>query len=173
MANIFEFSSDLKLKCSQAIDDLIEAAGKSCKLVYPPIKWKDCPDCSSNLDPIGRKRSNRYIGGQLVPININDCKTCGGKGKIPVENSETIKMLCDWNPRNWVDRNILVRTPETILQTKGYMKDIIKVKRALHMIVQVDMKSLLNSILVLSSPPIDDNNLIQGNYFVCFWKMGG
>lgn len=96
MANPFSgiITSAMKTLFNNAINAMLasDACGRTCRIYYGITKYETCSDCSGN--PIGKKNSNAYIAGGYAPVgSTNQCPTCHGEGKRPVESTEDV-VLC-------------------------------------------------------------------------------
>jgi hypothetical protein len=172
MSKIFELTDDIKQVARDAIDDLIEALGKQCQLIYASGSTQ-CPNCV--YDNFNKRSANKYKPGGPQPFSPGQtCPVCGGSGVLPGQtNTEIIKMLCTWNPREFTYIPDTIETPYSILQTKGYIEDLPKVMRCKEMILEIPIEPYTRFRFVRNSEPIDPGNIIQGEYFVCLWKRAG
>jgi hypothetical protein len=165
MAKIFELTQDIKDIAQNAIDDLIDQLGKTCKLVYPQITTP-CPNCI--YDPSKQKSSNFYKAGGPIPFSSGICPYCGGKGNLATRATEDVVFLCQWNPRHWFIS--AVRVPDGFVQVKGYQTILSKVVRAEYIEMQTPLSGSQYFRYKLDSEPIDQGNIIQGRYFVALLK---
>ncbi len=173
MGKIFTLDADVKAVIQDALDDLITELGKDCRLVYPP-RWVSCVNCV--YDQIGGKSSNRWkTGGPMQFAAGTACPLCNGKGKRGEEVSETIRLLCAWDPRAfWLPvPTVQVRVPHSIVQTKGYLTDMPKVMKADHLVVELPIEPFVRVRVKLASQPVDPSNIIQARYFVATWEQNG
>jgi len=60
--------------------------------------------------------------------------------------------------------------PTGYLETKGYMRDMPKIVKAIEMILAINIQAYRNYRFVLDSEPIDSSNIVQGRYFIARWK---
>jgi len=171
MGKIFTLTSDLISLAKDAFDDLINQLGKTCALVYPP-KFTDCPNCI--LDSSGRS-TNRYQSGGPIPFTDGICPYCHGQGKFEQTTEESITLLCEWNPKNFKFPipNADIRRPQSLLQTKGFIKDYRKIQRADHLIYQSDLQELSRKKFKLLSDGGDVSNIVQAEYFIATWEQHG
>ncbi len=170
MGKIFSLDADVKGIITDALDDLISELGKDCRIVYPP-KMVLCANCVS--DPIGHKPSNRWKTGGPTQFSLGSlCPMCNGDGRRAEEVTEILRFLCEWDPKRFFKplRNLDVRLPMGICQTKGYLADLPKVLRCDHMVLQVPIEGTLRLTYKLSGEPGDYSNIIQGRYFVATWE---
>lgn len=167
MGKIFTITPGIRQIASDAIDDLINQLGKPCRLVYPPI-YTACPNCV--FDPIGNKSSNRYKHGGPVPFQFGNCPMCNGAGREATFPTEVVTLLCAWTPKQWFILPENLRMPDGDLQTKGYISDLPKIKRAVEMDMEISQEAYGHWRFKLASDPIDAGNIIQGRYCVCLWK---
>lgn len=170
MGQLFTLDAATKAVITQGLDDLITELGKDCKLIYPP-RMVNCTNCIQ--DPIGKKSSNHYLHGGPVPFSgVSTCPMCNGEFKIARENSESIKMLCAWKPRDFFlpVPNLNITIPMSYVQTKCYLKDLPKINRAQYLQFQVKTEGIQNKLFELHGEPGDVSNIIQDRYVVATWK---
>lgn len=171
MGVLFTLTLPIKSIIQQALDDLITELGKNVRLVYP-AKWVSCVNCV--YDNIGHKSSNYYkSGGPLQFPNGGICPLCNGKGKIEQEVTETIRMLCSFDPKDFYRPvpQVDVRLPYgSRIQTKCYLSDLPKIMRADHAVFETDIESVLRQTYKLASEPADVSNIVQGRYVVADWS---
>lgn len=171
MGRIFTLTEDIRQIAKDAIDDLIDQLGKNCRLIYPSVET-DCPNCI--YDPTTNRSSGRYQAAGPRPFpNGTICPVCRGAGKLSADSSEVIKMLCQWNPRNYQQLPGNIQVPNSVLQTKGYLTDMPKVMRSRKMVLEIDIEQYNRFTFELWGEPIDQGNIIQGRYFIALWKRVG
>lgn len=125
-------------------------------------------------DPIGNKSSNRWKTGGPIPFaNGSICPLCSGDGKRAEDTYDTIKLLCNWEPKKFWNPvpSLNLRKGKGILQTKGFISDMPKILKADHLIFQTSMEPYLDNKYKLISEPGDRSNIIQNRYFVCTWEQ--
>lgn len=170
MGVLFTLDTATKAVIQQGLDDLITELGKDCLIVYPPLRV-NCVNCVK--DPIGNKSSNVWkTGGPLPFPNGGICPMCNGSFTVAKENSETLHLLCAWEPRNFFYpiRNLDLKVPFGTIQTKGYMSDLPKIKRANYLVFELPIVPIIRQTYVLSGEPGDQSNIIQNRYFVATWE---
>ena len=172
MANIFTLDSSIVTIASQAIDDLINQLGKACLLLYPP-RAQACNNCIP--DPVGRKSSNHWLSGG--PMQFPDgsmCPLCNGVGQLMQQHTETITLLCAWEPSKFfVKLPASVQLPAGSIQTKGFMVDLPRVLKARSVIIETLIQPIQRYRFDLVGEPVDPGNIVQGRYFVANWKRNG
>lgn len=170
MGTIFTLTDDIKSTIASALDDLISELGKDCRLVYPP-RMTSCVNCV--WDPVGKKSSNYYLHGGPVPFSNTSCPMCNGVGKRAEEVSDVVKFLCAIEPKHFFKpvKHLDIQLPYSIIQTKGFLSDMPRVRRASHMVFQVAIEGLLNKRFRLLDDPVDVSNIIQNRYFVATWEQ--
>lgn len=165
------FSLDaVKPTIQQALDDLITELGKDCLLVYPP-KWVNCSNCLSSS--FGNKSSSSWKSGGPLPFPAGTvCPLCNGSNKVSQEQTESVRMLCAWEPKAFFEPlpQVDVRVPYGVIQTKSYLSDAPKIMRADHAVFQTPTTNILRSTYELAGEPVDVSNIIQGRYCVATWK---
>lgn len=164
MPSIIILPEGFKADFISAVSDVIELAGKdSCRLYYPGIQT-DCPSCSPNY----------YTDGSSFNA-FSDCATCGGRGTITTEQSETVQMTVLWNPQKWANLPIVkqmqLNKPDGFIVTRGHMRDLPKIRRAQRMKIDTNIEDAQGgSTFLLAGEPVDENGYIQGNFFSAVWR---
>lgn len=175
---LFQLTPAIKQIASDAIDTLILQLGKPCRLIYPPAQIP-CGNCI--FDVIGKKSSNRWRTGgpSFFPPNTI-CPVCNGVGTRATENSETITMLLDFDIKNWLlpgqfglDTELLLRVPNGMCRSKGFLTDMPKVMRATDAILATNDEAFLRLKYQLVGEPLDTSNIVQGRYFYAYWRRSG
>lgn len=168
MGKLFTLSDDIKKIAQDGIDDLIDQLGKDCRLLYPSVQ-EDCPNCI--YDPIANRSTGRYQTGGPQPFPQGTiCPVCRGVGKLVSDTSEIIRMLCQWNPKNYELLAGNIQVPNSVVQTKGYLSDMPKVLKARKMVLETSIEGYQRYTFELWGEPIDQGNIIQGRYFVALWR---
>lgn len=173
MGTLFTLDDSTKSIVRDALDDLITEFGKVCRLVYPG-KMTACGNCT--YDNIGKKSSNHWRSGGPIPFaHGTTCPLCAGVGRHYSEVTEDITLLCEWDQKKFVSPipGLDIRSPYSLLQTKGFLSDIPKVMRADHLILQVPIEGLVRKRFRRLGEPGDASNIVQGRYFVCLWEQSG
>jgi hypothetical protein len=169
MGKIFTITPKIRQIAQDAIDDLIDQLGKECRLLYPAVTI-DCPNCI--FDPTTNRSSGRYKTGGPRPFPANTiCPICRGAGRLPSENSEIVRMLCTWNPKEFTILPGNIQIPNSYVQTKGYMRDVPKILRSKKMVIQLPIEGNIRATFDLVGNPVDPGNIIQGRYFVALWRQ--
>lgn len=170
MGTLFTLTPGVKGIITTALDDLITELGKDCVLIYPS-RWTSCVNCI--FDPAANASANRYRPGGPIPfLDGTLCPVCAGKGKAEQEVSETIRMLCAWQPKDFylpISESDL-RVPGGLIQTKFYLKDRPKVVRADHCVFESAIEPSVRMTYRLDGDPADVSNIIQGRYCVATWR---
>jgi hypothetical protein len=171
MGKIFTITDDIKAIASNAIDDIIDQLGKDCQLIYPSIQ-ADCPNCV--FDPTTNRSSGIFKTGGPRPFQRGTiCPVCRGNGKLDNQATETIRMLCQWNPKQFMLAAGNIQIPNSIVETKGYLTDLPKILASRKMILQVPIEPYMRYTFELWGEPIDRGNIIQNRYFYALWKRVG
>jgi hypothetical protein len=175
MGHIFSIDNSTKDVIAQALDDILAntadgGLGKTCLLVYPP-RLVPCGNCVP--DPFSGTSSsrpragapNKFLPGQTCPM-------CGGKGNIEQEVSEQLTLKCNWDIRSFIKliKNLDLRVPYSILETKGFMTDLPKVLKANYIVVNLPIAPFIRQRFKMIGEPGDPSNIIQGRYFVAIWE---
>ena len=170
---MFNLDADARAALREGFDDLLAAAAKPCKVVYPP-RWVNCDNCV--YDPLKQLSSNRWKTGGPMPFQAGHCPLCSGKGRRAEEVSETLSLTCSWEPRDWarlVPRLAEVRVPYGLLLTRGMLADLPKVQRCDHLVVQLPIAGLVTANYKLAGEAGDAFQFVQGRYFVAPWERAG
>lgn len=171
MGKIFTITDEIRTIASNAIDDLIDQLGKDCRLLYPSVKI-DCPNCI--FDPTTNRSSGRYQTDGPRPFSQGTiCPVCRGNGLLDSEHTETIRMLCTWNPKEFTLLAGNIQVPYSMVQTKGYLTDLPKILQSRKMTLELPIEPYIRYNFDLWGEPIDQGNIIQGRYFVAVWKRSG
>ncbi len=171
MGKLFTITEEIRDIARDGIDDMIDQLGKDCKLVYPSVKT-DCPNCV--FDPTTNRSTGRYKTGGPRPFpNGTICPVCRGAGRLDSTETDIIRMLCKWNPKEFIPLAGSLQLPNSIVRTKGYITDLPKVLRSKKMILQLPIEPYIRYTFDLQGEPIDAGNIVQGRYFIAIWKRAG
>jgi hypothetical protein len=171
MAKIFQISNAIRRIAQDAIDDLIDQLGKDVKLVYPPTPVP----CSCGQDLIGKKGPHIWSHGGPSP-RVGSCVYCGGSGQKHQEQTETIRLLCNWDSRTFdriTNPDIRMRQSGSTVQTKGYISDLPKILKCSYAIFQVAIQGIQEYRFRLVSDPTNKNNIVPNRYFIAIWERVG
>lgn len=164
------FFDDIAENAVEYFDAVIDELGKDCRLVFHAGS-EQCNNCLP--DPIGKKSSNRYLHGGPAPfVNGQTCPLCGGEGTRAVVITESIRLKCEWDSKKFVPlpAPLDIRISNSVVETKGYMRDLPKVLRADHLLFQTDMDDVRKYKYRLMREPGDKHNVLQNRYFVAYWE---
>jgi hypothetical protein len=99
MGTLFTLDASLKSVITAALDDLITELGKDCLLVYPP-RWVACSNCV--YDSVNQRSGNTWKSGGPAEFSTGStCPLCNGHGKMAQEVSESIRLLCAYEPKGF------------------------------------------------------------------------
>lgn len=171
MGTIFTLTSAIRKTAQNAFDDLIDEFGKECRLIYPSVQG-DCPNCI--YDPTTNRSSGKYMSGG--PRNFpfgTICPICRGKGRLDNQVSQSIKMACEWNPKNFKIVPGPIQIPNSIFQGRGYITDLPKILQSKKLIFELPIEQYMRYTFELIGEPIDPYNIVSGRYFVALWKRVG
>lgn len=170
MGVLFTLPQTAKDITRQALDDLITELGKPCRLIYPPVPVP-CAACVA--DPIGQKPGNAWIHGGPSPMSGMVCPDCGGTGYRADSVTELIVMSVAVTPAHfWLKPPSGMQVPVGTIQTKTYLTNRDKLRRARRMILQPDAPGG-GWVYELDGDPVDVSNIIQSRYCVANWKRAG
>jgi len=164
MSNYFEITTDVKQQYADMISDMIAAMGKSVTIYYPGI-MESCVNCI--YDPIGKKSSNRYRTGGVMPFAGGlPCPICAGTGQRAKIVTETTKFLCTWNLNGQFgnDKYINVgnvRLPNGYALIRGPMSFKPKVESCDYIVINAVNQYRFK----LDSEPIDPGNIVSDKFF--------
>lgn len=170
MGTIFTLENSVKTIITSALDDLITELGKDCRLVYPS-RLSPCDNCV--YDPVTLRSTNTYLAGGPIPFQDTTCPVCNGTSQKSDSQSEIIKFLCAFDPKAFFIPipGLNIEKPFSYVQTKGFLVDVPKVKRAEHIVFQVAIEGIISNRYRLFKSPADVSNIIQGRYFVATWEQ--
>lgn len=166
--------ADIRTATYEGISFIIDNFSRSCQLFYPAVDVI-CPNCI--VDPRSHASTGRYKMNGPEPFPLGDlCPICEGRGFLPGNvASDTIKLLLDFSPKQW--QNIggspgtpdeLVRLPNGLVSSKGYIEDLPKVLRCSYIIMDVNANYQGNRYK-LYGEPILPSNIVQNKFFVANW----
>lgn len=169
MANLF---SDEQLEAiGDLYDDMFDTFSKECILVYTP-KNTTCLDCVSPANSNYHAGAGRDGGPIFVPNFA--CPECGGTKIKKVDQLETVRLECDWEPylnkKLGLTAAVTTEMPYGILVTKGYMALAVKVKKAVSLKVQTPDSPLVAAEYKLSAVPVDQFKIVQSKFFLAVWE---
>lgn len=171
---LFDLSNVIPV-AQDAIDTIILALGRPCRLIYPPLT-KQCPNC--NWDTAAKRSSGVYAEGGPMPFNRGqNCPICNTKGVIETEQTDTITLLCNFTPKDWnamgLPAELQVRVPGAAALTKGFLTDLPKIKRCREAVLATNIEAYTRLRFQLAGDPLDVSNIVQGRYFIALWKRAG
>jgi hypothetical protein len=129
--------SELKNLYKDAVDALLtsELTSQECEVVYPS-KNEQCINCLPG--PMGAG-TNVYRAGGPRAFTFGVCPYCQGKGFKSVESSELIRLrvffTVDRSKQEVYAKLAGVNFERYEAQVIGYMADLVKIKRATHIIL--------------------------------------
>lgn len=167
---MFELDQEILDIAAEAFDDNINNFGKLCRLIFPSI-FEACENCVGNV----------WKTGGPMPFQQGMCPQCGGAGRRATENTHDIKLTIDWggafgtNNRVWSPqiRDPNVRMPDTLLQTRGFATELMRVRQCESMTVIEPGHPMMNWNFKLANEPYDYFGIVQARYFIAFWKRAG
>lgn len=173
---MFVIPSGLIQLYNDGIDSIIDFAGVDVVIVYPP-KMSECPNCIFNT--VTGRSSGKYKTGGPYPFTDNDiCPYCEDAGVKFEEQSQTVKMLVYWEPKDFIRdqqglRTILIdqtiQIPDNIIQTKCHMQHLPKVEKCNEIRVHSKVtpyKTWTYTRLKESIP----HGFKNDNYILTYWK---
>lgn len=169
MAKLFKITPAIRRLSSNAIDTMIDQLGKDCLLVFDP-KEIQCPNCL--YDSARKASSGVYNGTGPRPFTRPPCPVCHGKGTITSESiTREVRFLIDWKAKPWdyVDTTA-VKTPQGLVQTKGYVEDMDSVLQCHHIIIDHTNDKFINNKFILFGEPVPQGNIVPNRYFIAFWS---
>lgn len=170
MGDLFTITADIRNIATTAFTDLITELGKNCRLYYDPT-FTECENCY--YDTQSKRSSGVYkAGGPTSFTRGMICPVCGGTGGNFTENTEIIKMLINKTPKTFytVDK---VRVPQVDMQSKGFLTDLPKIKRAKYIVAQINLEPYIVEKYTLVGTPTDTSNIVQDKFFIAEWTLHG
>ena len=142
---------------------MLDTFGKECRLFYQPqiISCEYCVSPANNSNVSGS-----WTHGGPLPLHGAICPFCKGSKTKAVENTEIIKMVCDWEPKAFKNIAENIRVPFGIITAKGRLTDLPKITICSKIQIQVPDSNILTGEYKLNSAPSDQFNIIQGRYFI-------
>lgn len=140
----------------EQIDNVLNTLGKNVKIVYQPTVTS--VNTSFN-DPI-RNRDTRKPSYKT---------TNSAPAPAVTENSDTIKALINWNPKDFEDYGISVEAGDTIVRLKTYITDLHKLNRADYIIPNVDVEPAHQQKFTMIRQPTP-RGLGLDRYVYTYWK---
>jgi hypothetical protein len=99
---------------------------------------------------------------------------CNGVGKRATENSENITMTVNWTPgKNYTPVTNVRVNIGYIIQTRGFMSDLTKVRQCDEMVIIGEMEPYSHYRFKLDGEPAAPFQAIKGRYFIANWKRAG
>ena len=144
---------------------------KPCKLYYQPT-ISSCSQCllPVNSDYLGNVGRHGGPMGSMGGI----CSVCGGSGKIQSENTETVYLVINWNPKlTPVDANAPVpniRIPYDIVLVEGLLTDLPKLQQAIEIHLDMATSPITGARYNMLNDGADGFSIIPGKYFVVSLK---
>jgi len=175
MVNPFSgiIDSNFKTIFNNAIEAILadDALTIACTLEYGITRYEACANCV--FDPIGRKSSNRFQDGGPVPFPFGGiCPMCNGNGKKPVISSENVQLAVIFDPRQFLDIQTPVNTPDGYIQTLAKKEMTPKLRRAKDITVATDISGFFNHRYQRVSEPTPIG-LGDNNFVLCTWRRSG
>jgi hypothetical protein len=154
---------------------LASSMAPTCLLVYPP-KRLACINCIVN--PLTGSSSGRYkVAGPVVFSNGQICPYCQGIGYTETETTEGIKMLIDWEPKQYM--NIMkssddnsINYPGAIIKIQADISNINKLRQCIEVRIHQDISNLGYWRYERLGEPIP-YGLNHNSFFSCFLNRVG
>ncbi len=118
------------------ITELIRGCSVTCTLSFGVTLYVSCANCI--FDPIGNKSSNRYLSGGPAEFSTGMCPMCGGAGKIPDVQTETISLVPIFDYKGWIP-GLTVASPDGFVQTLSVFSTFDILKRAKDIIIDTSI----------------------------------
>lgn len=183
MADLFTITQDIKNIGEQAINALINQLGRDCKVVYESQLSEVCSNCF--FDSLNQRSTNKYNGTGPRPFTSGKCPVCRGSGFLAgtSNSTDTLKLLIDWQPKQWTIMNTATVqgvTPERgkmsqgdLVMAKGFIADMPKVIQAKYIILDYQNAKYENNRFAIWGEPVVQGNIIQTKYFNAFFVRIG
>jgi hypothetical protein len=164
---------DLVQIMSDGIDDMLASFGKDCKLVFSGTSLQFCPNCV--YDSMAHRSTNVYKPGGPKPFGRGQvCPVCGGAGTVgPAERYQNLRLICRWNPKNFLLPSPNIQVPYSVVETEGEITDLPAVLQSRVILIEVPIQPYVHARFELQGEPVDVNSLVQAKTFVCQWNRKG
>ena len=116
----------------EVLQEMTDSFGKTSKIYYHPV-LVDCENCT---DTIGNKTTNTWSHGGPMPL---PCSFCNGTRKIPQFTTENIKMVIDWQPKEYKNNLGGIALDFKVIKARILLYDLPKVLQANE--IEVDLPS--------------------------------
>lgn len=157
------FNQKQRQAITKLFDNMLDTFGKECRLFYQP----QIISCEYCISPVNTTNfSGSWTHGGPLPLHTTICPFCKGTKTKTVENTEIIKMVCDWEPKAFKQIADNIRIPYGIITAKGRIVDLPKIKVCSKIQVQIPEFNTLIAEYKLNADPTDQFNIIQGRYFI-------
>jgi hypothetical protein len=164
---LFEIPDDLLENAEDGFNQMLETFGRTCRLIYP-ARFVECTNCI--YDPIGKKSSNRWRNGGPMPFHSGVCPLCNAQGRRATENYDDITMTVNWVPGRYLRPTENIRVDiGSVIETRGYIADLNKVKSCQDMIVIGEVEPYGKYRFKLDGEPISTFQFVKGKYFNAKW----
>lgn len=172
----FIIPSGLISTYNEGIDAIIEWGGVNVQLVFPP-KQVECPNCVFN-SITGRSSGQYKSGGPYLFTTGDICPYCNGEGLRFDEQTQTIKMLVYWEPKDFVkvdsafrqisiDQTLLI--PNSVIQTKCHFQHLPKVEQC----IEIRVHAAINPFGTWTYERFKESvphGFKSNNYILTYWK---
>lgn len=173
---MFVIPSGLIQIYNDGIDAVIDFAGIDVVFVFPP-KQEVCPNCYFNT--VSGRSSGQYKTGGPYPFTTDDiCPYCEGVGLKYTEQTQTIKMLVYWEPKDFIRDQQGLRTivleqtiiiPDSFIQTKCHMQYLPKIEQCSEIRVHRAVSPIKTWTYVRYRESIP-HGFKNDNYVLTYWR---
>jgi hypothetical protein len=164
---------DLAQLMSDGIDDMLASFGKLCKLVFAGTSLQFCSNCV--YDSMAHRSTNVYKPGGPKPFGRGQiCPVCNGAGTVgPAERYQDVKLICRWNPSDFILLPGNIQVPFSVVETEGSINDLPAVLQSRVILIEIPIQPFIHARFELQGEPVDVNSIVQGKTFVCHWNRKG
>lgn len=125
--------------------------GIACTVIYPAKKTV-CPNCI--YDSLNKRSSGVYKAGGPISFTVGPCPFCAALGYTSVQDTDSIKLRCYFNPKYWVKfPGVEINAPNTMAQIYGHIIDLPKINRADYMRLATNELGYASYDFILAGEP--------------------
>lgn len=168
MADIFNISPQIRSLAENGISTMINQLGKTCTLFMDSLKVR-CNNC--RFDSVKGVSAGIYNTTGPASFTRPPCPVCRGSGFIQQEQSTTVTLLIDWQPKIYQPVATGFVIPQGLISAKGFIADLPKVIQAKYMILDLAHAKYQTHKFVLWGETTPQGNIVRNKFFTCYWTL--